>query len=384
MDDSQNLRLTFAGDLFLGAEYISWAERKGRKHLSPFGPIAGILGDSDIGVLNFEAPLGHGSARRPDVSLHLYNHSCALDFCSRFGFNLLSIANNHILDFGNEAMLRTRELIHDRGLNCTGAGPNRPEAQKPVIVIQKNRRIGFLAMTSDETFVGAVAATDDKPGCSTYRNTEAACAQVENLARICDVVCVSLHWGREYYRYPSPDQVAVAHALVNAGAAFVIGHHPHVIQGIEVFKGSLIMYSLGNLFFSPVRSDSGRMQYRKAITKEFLLVHAEIDRRGAISFSLTLGRERRNRMLVPNFVWAGLNDVPWVAAVSRELHRSDYVAFWEAYANRRDLQLEHETLCEVPWKLLAEFPDNMRSIDVNDMRRNLGRLRRLLTRKPRH
>jgi poly-gamma-glutamate synthesis protein (capsule biosynthesis protein) len=175
------------------------------------------------------------------------------------GIDIVTIANNHIFDFGEEGFFDTISYLDSIGVKHVGAGRNADEAYRPVVMKVRGRRVGFLA------YYGGGEA----PGAGTHRSGVArrelrrivsAIAGLKQEA-LADYIVVNLHWGTEKAKAPDEGQRAFARALVRAGADAVIGHHPHVLQGIERYHGGLIAYSLGNLIFG----GNSRSSYRTGL-----------------------------------------------------------------------------------------------------------------------
>ncbi|MBI4333328.1 MAG: CapA family protein [Chloroflexi bacterium] len=186
------------------------------------------------------------------------------------GFNVVSHAANHAFDYGPEALLETIDVLRGNNMQVVGAGRDLIEARKPAIVERRGIRVGFLAYIS--ILPAETEAREEKPGCnpirvSTYyesndfapgmppkiitvpveEDVEAMEEDIRKLRRQVDVVVVSMHWGMHHL----PGAIAtyqpkVGRRAINAGADIVIGHHPHIINGIEMYKGRPIFYSLGN------------------------------------------------------------------------------------------------------------------------------------------
>jgi poly-gamma-glutamate synthesis protein (capsule biosynthesis protein) len=163
------------------------------------------------------------------------------------GIDIVSIANNHIFDYGREGLFDTISYLDSAGVRHVGAGRDRREAHRPVLFHIRERTIAFLAYYGGGE---APQAGRKSPGVA-HRSLGNVRLDLEALragTRI-DFIVVSLHWGTEKAEVPDGDQRFFAHALIDAGVDAVIGHHPHVLQGIERYKSGVIAYSLGNLVF---------------------------------------------------------------------------------------------------------------------------------------
>lgn len=184
------------------------------------------------------------------------------------GFDAVTVANNHMYDFGPDALLDTRALLLKKGIQVTGAGKNLQEARKPAIVERKGIKVGFLGYCSAIPHGGE--AGPEKVGIAPLRfrqyyeprglyapiriRSEAderdmnmIVEDVKALRREVDVVMVAFHWGVIWVpRAVSDYQVTAAHACIDAGADLIMGHHAHLPKGIEMYKGKAIFYSLSN------------------------------------------------------------------------------------------------------------------------------------------
>lgn len=186
------------------------------------------------------------------------------------GFDVISLANNHTLDWGAEVLLETLKKMKKAGLPYVGAGKNIEEARRPVILQRKGNKVGFLAFSS--VHPRGYEAEEDKPGLNPiriwtiYEQTdyqpgtpprivtlpykEDMAAMVEGIRKLkseVDVVVVSMHWGQHIIPRVIPEYcIDVGHAAVDAGADLILGTHTHIGKGIEVYKGKAIFYSTGN------------------------------------------------------------------------------------------------------------------------------------------
>ena len=197
------------------------------------------------------------------------------------GFDAVSIANNHMYDFGPEALLDTRALLLEKGIQVTGGGKNLEEARQPAILERNGIKVGFLGYCS--ALENGGEAGTDKVGIAPLRvktyyeprgphaptrvltrpddqDMKMILDDIASLRKRVDIVMLGFHWGVIWLpRVISDYQVTVAHACIDAGADLIMGHHPHIPKGIEVYKGKAIFYSLGNFCCtSPNRADGRR------------------------------------------------------------------------------------------------------------------------------
>ena len=171
---------------------------------------------------------------------------------------LCVLANNHVTDYGPDGLLATLQTLRSAGLSTLGAGATLSEARGPLIFQLEGRRVGMLAYADTRAHVGAVPATANSPGVAPLIE-ELVVEDLGNLLPRVDEIWLYLHWGREYIRYPEPEQRTLASAFARAGAGLIIGTHPHVIQGWEQIAQASVYYSLGNFVFPPVPFEDGAL-----------------------------------------------------------------------------------------------------------------------------
>jgi len=239
--------LMAVGDIMMGDAPIcighgvgSIIRKRGSRYL--FESVAPLLRQGDIMFGNLEAVLSNkGAAETSLKSLQLRAVPTSVEGLKFAGFNVLSLANNHIMEHGMKALNETVELLSRNGI--ISVRPKRDTGESDATVIQKGSlSIGFLAYC----YVPSKSA-DQTTGCSADRAR--LLDAVGEVANDVDNVIVSLHWGEEFIERPSPSQIKFARRLVDCGAHLVLGHHPHVLQGVERYKQGLIAYSLGNFVF---------------------------------------------------------------------------------------------------------------------------------------
>jgi poly-gamma-glutamate synthesis protein (capsule biosynthesis protein) len=164
------------------------------------------------------------------------------------GFDILNIANNHIMDKGAEGFHETLRVLNRNNLPFIGVN-NKPERNYKILE-KKGIKLGVLGYTE-----GGYSLPEKKIWINKIDLADII-RDIKLIKPLCEFVIISLHWGTENVFYPSPEQINFAHTLIDHGATVILGHHPHVIQGIEKYKKGLIAYSLGNFQFDPELSCS--------------------------------------------------------------------------------------------------------------------------------
>lgn len=218
---------------------------------SPFAGVSDVVSNVDLLLVNFEnAATSSGNAVKGDVPL-----SCDPSYVPLLKANnntVASLANNHAFDYGIEGMKDTVKNLKDAGITPIGAGETEDEAHQAVVKEINGRKITILNYMDSNNFAEysydvMPYANGSTPGYSAYDSADAQKQIAEHNDS--DIIIAYLHFGNEYSNSPNEDQVKIAHELIDYGADVVLGSHPHVTQGIEVYKGKPVFYSLGNFIF---------------------------------------------------------------------------------------------------------------------------------------
>jgi poly-gamma-glutamate capsule biosynthesis protein CapA/YwtB (metallophosphatase superfamily) len=244
------VRLIAVGDVMLARTIGRRIESDGP--LAPWEGVVDTFAEADVVFANLECTIStRGTPANKSFTFRA--PLAAADSVAAAGIDVVSLANNHAIDWGVPALRDTIAALDSRGVGHVGAGEDADQAHAPVIVEQNGLRIAFLAyVASLAERTGFVtrqwAAGPDEPGLAIARPGLVA-RDVTAARAMADIVIVSLHGGRENRREPSKPQRNVAQAALEAGAALVLGHHPHVLQGYERADNTLVAYSLGNFVF---------------------------------------------------------------------------------------------------------------------------------------
>ncbi len=205
-----------------------------------------LLKTADVSMVNLECPVTtRGQSNSKPYAFRMSPRY--LSALTSAGIDVVDIANNHVCDFGRVGLYDTLSYLDSVGVRHVGAGRDRQDAHRPVIMRIKGRYVALFGYYSgDEAF----PATETSGGVA-GRSVDGIKADIDSVRRQYPsaFVVVSLHWGTEGVDTPEHKQVTFAHDVVKAGADLIIGHHPHVLQGIERYKSGVIVYSLGNLIF---------------------------------------------------------------------------------------------------------------------------------------
>jgi len=217
----------------------------------PFRKIAPLMSAADIAFINLESPFSdRGPYHQSGLIFHAPPDTIA--GLQLAGIAIASTANNHSRDCGSHGVEFTVSWLRSHGIAPLGSSESEALTHEGVVLVRHRIRFGFLGYTFDQQngnwhdIDARIALADPK----------VVCRDVAALRRRADVVIVSMHHGVEYTRSPTKAQIAFAHAAIDAGATLVIGHHPHVVQPQETYRGGLIFYSLGNFVFDQYQREA--------------------------------------------------------------------------------------------------------------------------------
>jgi gamma-polyglutamate biosynthesis protein CapA len=236
------------GDIMLGEQPLcenfgvkAVLRAKGTEYL--FREVSPLLLGGDIVFGNLECALAYNDMNlSPGSSFFLADGAAACGL-KEAGFTILSVANNHIMENGRDHFLGTVRALRQHGITPVGVRDESP------ILNVKGKRVAFLAYSFIEDDIVDVCYNKVQSEKPILANIRAVRPEV-------DIVIVSLHWGFEYIPFPSPDQIRIGRALVDAGADVILGSHPHVTQSFELYRKRPIFYSLGNFVFDEFVRDT--------------------------------------------------------------------------------------------------------------------------------
>lgn len=218
---------------------------KNNDYANLFNGFEKIRATVDYAVVNFECPITKSNTKiaktGPCLKTGDINSLRALKFA---GFDLLTLANNHIQDYSNQGVLDTIEYAKKENFETVGAGKNKQAAAVPFIQTIDNEKVGFINIAENEF----CAAEDDLAGANTFdfiENTKT----ITSLRQEVDKVIMIYHGGREHYQLPSPEQRRRLRYFIEIGVDAIVAHHTHCFSGFEYYLGKPIVYSLGNFIF---------------------------------------------------------------------------------------------------------------------------------------
>jgi poly-gamma-glutamate synthesis protein (capsule biosynthesis protein) len=230
--------------------------------------VSDVFHGADFGFVNLETPVApaHSHGSKPfmfDAPIAL------LEGLKADGIKIVSFANNHVMDQGWPGFAETRDHLREQGLLFVGSGDTAAQAWQPVIVESNGIKVGWLGMTrwlngnrnpdkDDQPHVNFFPYPGESGG-APGMDEAGVIGAVKQARAQCDLLVVSIHWGTEYAPAPRPEDVDLAHKMLDAGASVIVGHHPHVLQPVETYRttdgrDAVIFYSLGNFLSNQSRN----------------------------------------------------------------------------------------------------------------------------------
>lgn len=240
--------LVFAGDVLLSDHVLAAYERGGGIRGVVDEGFAQIIDSSDCFIVNQEFPFSDRGTAAPDKQFTFRLPPERVSILQEMGIDLVTLANNHALDFGTDALLDTVDVLDQAGIAHIGAGKNLDDAKEPVYKEMGGMTFAFIGASRVIPEV-SWNASSSKPGMLTSYDPALLLEEIRTAEAQADYVVVYIHWGIERKERPESYQRTLGQQYIDAGADLVIGSHPHVLQGLEYYKGKPIVYSLGNFVF---------------------------------------------------------------------------------------------------------------------------------------
>jgi poly-gamma-glutamate synthesis protein (capsule biosynthesis protein) len=239
--DSSKIVLRFAGDVLLGGHYERVAGADVGLAFHGFT----LFQNSDVSIVNLENPVTARGTKTPKT-FNFRMHPRFLQGLKAAGISTVSLANNHVFDYGSEGLEDTFRWLDSAGIRYIGAGRVWADAHTPYTFLKGRQKVAVFGYYGGRE---APAAGRNTGGVAT-RDLRLIIRDIK-LARVegATYIVVILHWGTEEAEVPDASQRWFAHSLIDAGVDAVIGHHPHVLQGVERYRSGVIVYSLGNFVF---------------------------------------------------------------------------------------------------------------------------------------
>ncbi|MCX5757091.1 MAG: CapA family protein [Candidatus Hydrogenedentes bacterium] len=259
--------LIFGGDVMLAANLPPFAPYNPAPlpYAFLFERIAPFIRGADLAFCNLENPIS-GRGKRLNKEFAFNAPPDAAQALANADFDAVSLANNHCLDFGEEALSDTLAHLAGADVQYAGIAP-----QTPTILEAKGLRVALLSYLASPVYPAAFGGFATQPAMA---DKERMLTDVADARERADFIVVALHWGYDFSPHHDSAQETLAHALIDAGVHVVAGHHPHVQQEVEYYRNGLVFYSMGNPVFA---------QYSKPVSRKTRLYRVQAARTGVVS-----------------------------------------------------------------------------------------------------
>ena len=282
------VQLALTGDVMMARGVERTLSATGQDFAVPMINVGRYLREADAAFCNLETPVSTvGQQIKKKYTFR--SPPQTIGALSKVGFDVVSLANNHVLDFGVEALADTVKRLDAAGIKQAGVADD-DVTQQRVVLTCKDVKVGFLAYVDPESRYADAPEYESITGLRPVKATREQCsADISALKRAADIVVVSMHWGTEYIEKPDRRQVEFGRFLIDAGANIVAGHHPHVQQEPEWYNGGVIIHSMGNFVFD---------QWSRPLTRVSRLYRAYCDKTGVKGLEyLPLDKEKDTWLL---------------------------------------------------------------------------------------
>lgn len=260
---SKEISILVAGDVYLGSNAIDYTKNLGPSY--PFEATEALIKGSDVAIANLESPLTKAKVPFMEKEFILKARTSGGKGLKDAGFDVMTLANNHMMDYGAEGLDETLKTLSSVHMAHCGAGKNLKESRRPAMVEVNGVKIAVLSYsrTYPLEFYASGKRAGTAPAYESYVEED-----IRAAAKVSDIVVVAFHWGGERVAEPRQYQTDLARLAIDSGAKLVIGHHPHIMQGVETYKGGLILYSLGNFVFGFYGVDTVEGLLAKAVFED--------------------------------------------------------------------------------------------------------------------
>lgn len=264
---SDEVVLDFAGDISFAEGYanMNLLEGMGGNIRECFDePILTIMENADIFMLNNEFPYTDRGTPTQGKTYTFRSKPENVKYLYDLGVDVVSVANNHVYDYGQPSILDTITTLEDAALPYAGAGETIEQAIKPVYFIANDTKIAYICATQIERldYPDTVGATSTSPGVFRCWNNNRILEVIKEAKQNSDYVITYIHWGTEMQVEPDWAQLQQAKEIQEAGADLIIGDHPHCLQQISYIGNTPIIYSLGNFWFNSRTQDTGILEVK--------------------------------------------------------------------------------------------------------------------------
>ena len=252
--------ISFVGDISLADDWeiMPYYDSRGEGVYGILGKeIVDMMKSADIMVANNEFTVSNRGSKLPNKYYTFRAKPERLAIYDEMGVDIVSIANNHVYDYGKDAFLDMLGHLKEYDMPYVGGGVNRDEATKPYYFIANGYKIAFIGATRAEKYILTPEATENSSGVFRAYDPTLLLKTISDVKKTSDFVVVLIHWGREDSHKLEDVQVETGKKYIEAGADLLIGTHAHVLQGMEFYNNKLIAHNLGDFIFNRETKDTG-------------------------------------------------------------------------------------------------------------------------------
>lgn len=221
-----------------------------------------IMKDADVMTINNEFTYSLAGSPLEGKMYTFRANPERVNILTELGVDVVNLANNHVYDYGEDALIDTMDTLTEADIGYFGAGENLEEAMSPVYFYIQDKKIAYVGASRAEKNQMTPQATEESPGILRCYDTELFIDTIEEARENADFVIANVHWGTEYSYELEDVQLQTSKDYIDAGADIIVGAHPHVLQGMEFYKGKPIIYSLGNFWFNEKTLDTMLLNVR--------------------------------------------------------------------------------------------------------------------------
>ncbi|WMM25317.1 CapA family protein [Tissierella sp. MB52-C2] len=247
-EETCSLSISLIGDILMDGSVKIHINKNGFNY--PWDRVKEYFQNDDITIGNLETSITTKGQKWPDKQFNFRSDPRNIKAMEEAGIDIVSLSNNHSLDYGYDGLMDTLKYIDNSKIKRVGGGYNKKDAINGTIVEKNGIKVGVLGFSRVVPDVKWYA-TDKRAGIvGAYDpHIEEVTDRVMEMKKEADIMVLAIHWGVERSDTPRKQEMDLAKRLIDSGVDIVMGHHPHVLQGVEIYKGKPIFYSLGNFVF---------------------------------------------------------------------------------------------------------------------------------------
>lgn len=282
IESDGDINLSFVGDVSLADDWeiMPYYDSRGKGVYGILGEdIVDLMKKADIMVANNEFTVSNRGSKLPNKYYTFRAKPERLSIYDEMGVDIVSIANNHAYDYGEEAFLDTLKYLKKYDIPYVGGGKNKSEATSPYYFVANGYKIAFVAATRAEKYILTPEATKNSSGVFRAYDPSLLIKTIKKVKKTSDFVIVLMHWGREDSHKLEDVQLTTGKKYIDAGADLIVGSHAHVLQGMEFYDDKLIAHNLGDFIFNRENKDTG-------------ILNITIDNEGNMSYEFVPCRQK--------------------------------------------------------------------------------------------